>query len=503
MLRVDWRAALGYTGRVLTWFAATLALPAAVALLADEALRPFAATGLFVLAVGLGLSRLGETDGLGPREAILTVALVWFAVGALGALPYVLAGSGTTARPVNAVFESFSGFTTTGATVMASISVETHGAALMLWRQETQWLGGMGIVVLAVALFPELSVGGTRLVGAEAPGPRTQKLTPRIVETARVLWLTYVALTALEVVALYGLHLAGLAPRMDLYAAVAHGFTTMPTGGFSPQARSVAAFSAAVQWVVVPFMVVAGVNFALFYRAFDDRSLAAFREDTEFRAYLGVLGAAVALVAGLLVVGDTRASLAGDGFALARHATFQAISIVTTTGYASADFATWGVPIQTLLVVAMFLGGSAGSTASAVKIVRWVVVSKSIRRTLLTTAHPAAMQPVRLGDDLLDERTVRGVHAFTLLYLLLFVVGTLAVLALGTTDGTSLSALEAASAAAATLGNVGPGVGTVGPMENYLGFPASTKLLLAALMYLGRLEVLTVLVLFTESYWRV
>jgi trk system potassium uptake protein TrkH len=545
-LRVDYRASLSLVGSVLKYLAVPLVIPLVVAAVAGESTAPYLATGALTVAVGAGLERLAPEPDIRAREGFLMVGVTWVAVALVGAVPYLVAAHGlgplapattptsTLGNPANALFESMSGFTTTGATVLGEISVEKHGYGLMLWRQLTQWLGGMGIVVLAVAILPELSVGGAQLMDAEAPGPGIEKLTPRIAETARALWGAYLGLTVLEAVLLYGLHLGGLAPNVDAYNAVAHALTTMPTGGFSPQARSIEAFSAAVQWVVVPFMIAAGTNFALFWRVITGEREEVFR-DSEFRSYLGAIGVLAAVGAGLLFSGagllaaapagvdpgrfaDYVATIApGRAGPLAtgplallasaepavRHAVFQAVSIMTTTGYASMDFNAWSAPAQYVLLFAMFVGGSAGSTGGAVKVVRWLVVLKSLRRELFTTAHPDAVRPVRLGGRALDERAIRGIYAFTLLYLLMFFLAT-GVLFLGAAAAPdrSLSVLEAMSAVAATLGNVGPGFGSVGPMNNYLGFSPAAKAFMVLLMWIGRLEILPVLVLLTPAYWR-
>jgi trk system potassium uptake protein TrkH len=309
-------------------------------------------------------------------------------------------------------------------------------------------------------------------------------------------------------VLLYGLHLGGLAPNMGPYNAVAHGLTTLPTGGFSPEARSIEAFSAAVQWLIIPFMVVAGTNFALFWYAFTGEPERLTR-DTEFRSYLGVIGVLTAVVTGLLFTGagigtvtDAVPPIIGEFEDSLRHALFQVISIVTTTGYANMDFTTWSAPAKTLLLFAMFIGGSAGSTGSAIKIIRWVVIVKSLRRELFTTVHPEAVSPVRLAGRVVDEKAIRGIYGFTLLYFVVFFVATVLVVADGWRVGYAISELEAMSAVAATLGNVGPGFGVVGPMNSYLDFPATSKLLMVFLMWIGRLEILPVLVLLTPAYWR-
>jgi trk system potassium uptake protein TrkH len=507
-LRVDWRASVSLTGRVVKWLSVPMLFPLALAVAYGRGVQTFAVSLAVAFTVGWALERLHDdpAEALGAREGFLMVALTWLGVSLVGGVPYVVEGTttaygsaSTLGSPVNALFESMSGFTTTGATVMGEISFDHHSRALMMWRQESQWLGGMGIVVLAVAILPELSVGGAQLMDAEAPGPGIQKLTPRIAETARALWGMYIGLTVLEMGGLYALHLAGMAPEMTAYNAVAHGFTTMPTGGFSPEAKSIAAFTAAVQWFVIPFMVAAGTNFALFWHLWT-RDWETVREDTEVKAYLGAMGVIAALVAGLLYTAPGLEALTGAVEPSLRHAAFQAVSIVTTTGYASMDFNLWGQHAKYVLLFAMFVGGSAGSTGGSVKVIRWVVVLKSLRRELYTTVHPDAVKPIRLGSLVVDEDVIGSIYGFTLVYLLLFAVATLVVVVVGV-PGQELSAFEATSAVAATLGNVGPGVGLVGPMENYLAFPDGVKLLLAFLMWVGRLEILPVLVLLTRSYW--
>ena len=510
-VRVDWRASVSLVGTVLKYLAVPMVLPLVVALLYNEDVLVFVASVAFTALLGAGLERLDPDPDLGAREAFLMVALTWVLVGVVGTVPYLLAGMGTAstlANPVNAFFESMSGFTTTGATVMGSITFDRHSHAVLMWRQLTQWLGGMGIVVLAVAILPELSVGGAQLMDAEAPGPGIEKLTPRIAETARVLWLAYLAFTVAEFILLYGLHLAGFAPEMGLYNAVAHPLTTMPTGGFSPEARSIEAFTPAVQWVIIPFMVAAGTNFALFWQ-FIRGDRGALWQDDEFRFYIGTLAALSVFVTVVLFLGIGIEStpvevppIVGQVENAVRHATFQVVSIVTTTGYASMDFNTWSPLAKYVLLFAMFLGASAGSTGGSVKMVRWYVVLKSIRRELFTTVHPEAVSPVRLGGHALDERAVRGIYAFTLFYMVLFFLGTAVIMLDAARVGYDLSVLESMSAVAATLGNVGPGFGAVGPMNSYLDFPPTSKLFMVFLMWAGRLEIFPVFVLLTGAYWR-
>jgi trk system potassium uptake protein TrkH len=524
-IRVDWRASMSLVGTVLKFLAVPLLVPLAVALYYGTDVPTFAVSVALTFLVGVGLERLDPDPDIGAREGFLMVAATWLFVSLMGAVPYLLAAHGipmlfgptsptsTLADPVNALFESMSGVTTTGATVLGDISFDTHSRAILLWRQLSQWLGGMGIVVLALAILPELSVGGAQLMEAEAPGVGIEKLTPRIAETARVLWLIYFGLTLLEILILYGMHLVGplvgwpdLAPNMTLYNAVAHGLTTMPTGGFSPEAESIAAFSGAVQWVVIPFMFAAGTNFALFWRVFSGEPRTLF-EDAEFKAYFGVVGIFTAILAGMLFTGmapvlDLGGVTQGNFENALRQAVFQVLAMVTTTGYATSDFAQWGTAGEYFLLFAMFVGGSGGSTGGGIKIIRWVVILKSARRELFTTVHPEAVRPVRLGDLVIDESAVRGIYAFTLVYFLLFGVSTVFIVVAGGTGDETLTVLEGMSAAASTIGNVGPGFGDLGPFGSYLWFPDTSKLLMVFLMWVGRLEIIPVLVLLTTGYWR-
>ena len=491
----------------MKYLSVTMLVPLAVAVLYAEDVWVFVVSAVAVAAVGFALERIDPDPDLGPTEALVFVTLAWLVAAVVGALPYVLAGAGTTstlADPVNALFESMSGFTTTGATVMGEISLEQHSHALLMWRQLTQWLGGMGIIVLMIAILPEVAVNGAQLMASEAPGPELQKLTPKIAETARALWLIYFGFTVVLVVLLYALHLLGMAPNMNAYNAVAHGFTTLPTGGFSPQADSIAYFSAAVQWAVIPFMIVAGVNFALFWHVLEGEADVLF-DNPEFRAYAGAIAVFVAGV-GVLLVGGAAPALGPLGGLTGgltentlRQAAFQIASLMNSTGYATSDFAAWDTHAQILLLFAMFVGGSAGSTGGGVKVVRWLVVLKAIRRELFTSARPDVVQPVRLGGNVVDEDAIRGIMVFTMLYVLLFGVSAV-FLSLDTARiGTELTTLEAVSASLATLGNIGPGFGRLGPFGSYLFLSDASKLLLIFLMWIGRLEIVPVLAVFVSS----
>ncbi|MFW5929033.1 MAG: TrkH family potassium uptake protein [Halobacteriota archaeon] len=509
MARLDWRASVGLVGTVLKYLSFTMLVPLAVGLFYGEDAWVFAASLAVVFTAGFLLERLETDPNLRIKEAILMVSLAWLAAAVAGTLPYMLASIGSESvlgHPVNALFESTSGFTTTGSTVMEEISFDRHSHALLLWRQLTQWLGGMGIIVLMVAILPEVAVNGAQLMKSEAPGPSLQKLTPRIRETARALWLIYAGFTAFYVALLYGLHLSGYAPEMDAYNAVAHGFSTLPTGGFSPQEDSIAAFSPVVQWTVVPFMVFAGVNFALYWRLFrgDIRSMV---RDVELKTYVGALFATFLALWTLLYRGAAPALERGgatEGLIVdaARQAAFQIGSLLNSTGFATSDFAQWDTSAQMVLLFAMFIGGSAGSTGGGIKVIRWLVVLKAARRELYRTAKPDVVHPVRLGGQVVDEEAVRGIMGFTLLYLVLLGVGAVFIAVDSGRAGLDLTALEALSAALATIGNIGPGFGRIGPYGNFLFFPDTSKLLMVFLMWAGRLEIIPVLVLLTRSFWR-
>lgn len=505
---VDYRVSVAYVGTVLKYIGVTPLFPLALSLYYGEDPLPFVVASVVMVGGGLILERFGHEGKLGNREAFLLVSLAWLLIPVAGTVPYLVAGTGTVAAPVNALFESMSGFTTTGATVLGDISVDKHGHAMLMWRQLTQWLGGMGILVLMVAILPELSVGGAQVINQEAPGLSLEKLTPRIQQTARALWGIYVAFTILAIGVYYGLHLAGVAPNMDFYNAVAHALTTMPTGGFSPEARSIEAFTPAVQWAVMPFMLVAGTNFALFWYVLKNEPQR-LTGSTEFRSYLLAIAGFGAVITVLLFTGfgltepPTNIDIIPGNLENAlRQGLFQVLATVTTTGYASMDFNTWDESAQTVLLFTYFLGGSAGSAAGSIKIVRWVLVKKAISRSLFTSVHPDAIRPIRLQQESVDEETIRDVFVFVLLFLGLFVASTIFLyLDSFRTSAVSMTGLEAMSVAIATLGNIGPGFGIVGPMNSFLPFTDTAKLYMVFLMWIGRLEVLSVLVILTPTFW--
>lgn len=496
-LGVDLRGALGLVGTLTKYLSVAVLFPTALAIGYGEPFWPFLAAGAIMALVGLGLERVGrDAAPIGFREGFFVVAVTWLAAATLGALPYLLSGEPQLDRPVDAYFEAMSGFTTTGASVLTDIAALDR--SLLMWRQFTQWLGGMGIIVLALAVLPRLRVGGRQLLESEMPGPEVDQLADRIRSTAQRLWLLYVALTAAQALILAVFGWTGIDDRMDLFNAVAHAFTTLPTGGFSPEPRSVEPFAAASQWVIVVFMVLAGMNFALLFRLFVRRKGRAVVRDEEARLYLTIL----ALMSVLLAVGLWEAGVQ-IGEAAFRHGTFQVVSMMTTTGYASTDFIAWPAFALMIVIGVMFVGGSAGSTGGAIKVVRHLLLGKVLRRELRQTLHPEVVMPIRLNGVVVDERTLRAITAFILLYVGLFVVGAGLIAVDAAFQGPDVSAYDAIAAAATTLGNVGPGLGLAGPMGSFEPYSDFSTIVMTALMWLGRLEVLPVVVLLTRGYWRV
>jgi trk system potassium uptake protein TrkH len=473
-----------------------LAFPLVLAVLYGEPIDPFVVTIVLTLVVGEALERQSEDTDLGGREAFLMVALAWLAVALVGAVPFLIAGNGTIAEPVNALFESMSGVTTTGATVLNDFSV--HDRSVLMWRQIIQWIGGLGVLVLAISVLSQLSVGGAQLMETETQTQDVRKLTPRIEETARTLWKLYTAITLLCALCLYALHLLQLAPNMTAYNALAHAMTGVATAGFSPSPESLGGFSPAAQWMTIPFMAIGATNFILIYYFVQGDWGRPLRNE-EFRTYVGVLLGASGLLA-LLLVFDGGTSFPAE--ATARHATFQVVSIMTTTGFATVDFNLWSSSSKHLLFVLMFLGGMAGSTTCSIKILRWLIVLKAFRRDLFTAVHPDAVRPVRLTGSVIDEETIRDVYAYTLLSLLIFALSTVFLAVDGARAGTGLSEFEAMSAAAATFLNIGPAFGVAGPFGSYEPFSSTAKVVMTVLMWVGRIEIIPVLVLLTPAYWQ-
>jgi len=500
-IRVSWRFSLNLTGTVLKWFALPLCLPLVVAVYYSEPVAPFLVAIGVTLAVGLAFEQFDDEARLGPREALLMVALTWLLVALVGAIPFVVAGRGTIAHPLNAAFESMSGLTTTGATVLREFDI--HANSIMFWRQLIQWVGGLGILILATAILSRLSVGGAQLMETETQYDNVDKLTPHIEDTARLIGKLYIGLTVAAIAVLYGLHLAGLAPNMHFFNAVSHAFTSVSTAGFSPEPLSIEAFKPIVHWALMPFMFLGSTSFVLMYFVLRG-NIQRLRDSEEFHFYLGTIVVFSGLVVGILTL---TGNPTGEGFnETFRQSLFNVVSIVTTTGYANADFDQWPAFATFLLFVCMFFGGMAGSTTCSIKSFRWVVIFKTFRRDLFTVIHPEAIRPIRLSGSPVDEKTIRNVYSYTLIAIVgVFVISIFIVIdgaRTGLYETTEITQFDALGAAASTFLNIGPAFGPAGPYGTYAVFEPSTKALMVVIMWIGRIEIIPVLVLFTRSFWQ-
>jgi len=417
---------------------------------------------------------------LSKRDGYLIVTLGWIILGITGSLPFLI--SGHISSFASAFFETMSGYTTTGASILDDI--EALPAGIMLWRSMTQWIGGMGIIVLTVALLPLFGVGGMQLFMAEAPGPSGSKLHPKIGDTAKRLWIIYVLLTIVETILL---KVAG----MSWLDAVNHSFTTMSTGGFSTKNASVAAFnSPAIEYIITAFMLVGGINFSILYFIFKG-VFAKVIKNEEFKTYIGIIVLFTLLISGTLYFGNNQGL--EESF---RHTIFQVVTIITTTGFSTANYALWSPFAYMLILFLMFTGGSAGSTAGGVKIVRHLIIFKNGYIEFKRLLHPRAVIPVRINDKSVEQSIVYNVLAFFFIYLFIFIMGALVIAMFGH------DILTAAGASIACLGNIGPGIGRVDPSNNFAFFSEGAQIFLSFLMLLGRLELFTVLILLTPAFWK-
>lgn len=497
------RAVLTTLGFLVFFLGVSMLIPALVGLWhAEPVWWSFAATGgacLFVGVMAWVFRGDEQSREVQTREGVFIVAMSWLLLSLIGALPLVL--SGVLGSYTDAFFETISGFTTTGATILGGAgnpAIEDMPHAVLLWRSLTHWIGGMGIIVLTLAILPLLGVGGMQLYKAEVPGPSADKLTPRVQDTAKRLWMIYVGITGIQVVALL--------PVMSPFNAVNHAMATMATGGFSTLNGSVGQFgSAYIDGVVTVFMFLAGVNFALHYRMLRGEVITVVR-DVEFRVYVGIVVVSVLLLtAGLwqpvlsFLPGDLSGGVfqgyatLGEAF---RYGSFQAMSIITTTGFGTADYEMWPPLAVGVIFVCFFIGGMAGSTAGGVKVMRHVLMFKNSFKELKQLVHPRAILPVRLGTRTVPADVLKNVVSFIVLYLGLIGFGTLAMAFMG------LDLMSSFSATLSSVGNIGPAFGTMGPTENYAHIPAIGKWILSFLMLAGRLEIFTVLIVFVPAFWR-
>lgn len=425
------------------------------------------------------LTRNKKSKELKKKDGYLIVTAGWIVMSIFGALPYIISGSIPDFS--NAFFETISGYTTTGASILTDIEAVSKG--ILFWRSLTQWIGGMGIIVLALAILPFLGIGGMQLFVAEAPGITPDKLQPRIQETAKRLWFLYVGLTLAEAIALY---VAG----MGAFDAINHSLTTMATGGFSTNNDSLQFVDPVIQYIVIFFMFLAGTSFTLTYFALKRNFKKVFKNE-EFKVYLSFIVVITLIVTiTLLVVKDQPFE------ASFRDALFQVVSLITTTGFVSADYTAWAPFLSVIFFILLFVGGSAGSTAGGVKVIRHIVLFKNSFLELKRQLHPSAIMPVRISGKAVEQSIVYNVLAFIMIYILVFLVGVTLLSTMNVDFDTAFGAV------ATSLGNVGPGIGDVGPLDNFSEMPTGGKWLLSALMLLGRLELFTVLMLLSPHFWR-
>lgn len=442
-----------------------------------------------LLASGLGISLIGillwvtnkqlDQNSIGKREGYIVVSMAWVIISLFGAIPFMLCG--VTDSYTDAFFETISGFTTTGSTIFTDIEAIPKG--ILFWRSMTHWIGGMGIIVLSLAILPILGIGGMQLFVAEVPGVTPDKLHPRITQTAKRLWMIYVLLTFVQTILLA---LGG----MNLFDSLCHAFATMATGGFSTKNDSIAGFSPYIQYVLILFMTVAGMSFTLHYFALKGQ----FRKvisNEELKHYLMIITVSTVLITGgLIFISGIKTEKAF------RDALFHVVSIITTTGFVTSNYLLWPYFTWFLLFLLMFTGGCAGSTGGGIKIVRILLLFKNSSMELKRIVHPQAVLPVRLNGKAISQPIIFNVLAFFLIYIIIFVLGSLIMTMLG------LEFESAVGAVASSLGNIGPGLGVVGPVLNYGLLSDPAKWILAFIMLLGRLELFTVLILFSASFWR-
>ncbi|WP_028468253.1 TrkH family potassium uptake protein [Neptunomonas japonica] len=481
---MHYRVILRILGILLMVFSITMLPPIAVSLFYDDG-HDYAFVGAFAITITTGfliwLPVYRVRQDLRTRDGFLITVLFWVVLGMFGAVPLILSQS-PHLIVVDAVFESLSGLTTTGATVITGI--DTLPKSILYYRQQLQWLGGMGIIVLAVAILPMLGIGGMQLYRAETPGPvKDSKLTPRITETAKALWYIYLSLT---IACALGYWAAGMTP----FDAIGHSFSTVAIGGFSTHDASIGYFdSSVIEAICIFFMVISAVNFSLHFFAWRQKTILHYFQDPEFQFYVSILAAVTLITMLVLISTETYAPIESM-----RKSIFMVVSIATTTGFATADFAHWPVMLPFMLFVAAFAGGCAGSTGGGMKVIRVLLILKQGYREIMRLVHPNAVIPVKLGNKPISDRVLEAVWGFFSVYLIVFIIMLIALL------GTGLDQVTAWSAVGAALNNLGPGLGDVAVYYGNLNETA--KWILCFAMLLGRLEVFTLLVLFTPAFWK-
>ena len=431
-----------------------------------------------------------KSRSLNNKDGFVIVTLSWLLVALAGAMPFYL--SGAIPNFTDAWFESMSGVTTTGATIIGNPNtlphlpngIESLNHGVLYWRSFIQWIGGMGIIVFTIAILPLLGAGGIQLFKAEVPGPVADKIRPRVKETAKILWMVYVGLTAAEAILL---SISG----MSWFDAICHSFTTMPTGGFSTQNASIAAYTnPAIHYIIILFMFIAGVNFSLHFRSLTGNIKICFK-DPEFLAYIGIMFAATLFI--FLNIASAQGEWTHDNFL---SSLFQSVSTLTTTGYGSADYEIWPFFSQYLILILMFIGGMGGSTGGGMKVARIILLVKYAATETRRMLHSRAIIPIRIGDRYIGEDVVRNTLGFFLFYMSIFGITALILTTL------NLDIESAIGAAASAIGNIGPGLGAFGPTDNYALLHPMGKWMLTFCMLLGRLEIFTIMVLFSRTFWK-
>ena len=487
------RSVLGVLGAFIFFLGFALLAPIAIDLVyGQDTWHSFLYSATIAFVVGGLLYYTFRTEReLRIREGFLVVSLTWLFLSLVGALPFVI--SGILPSYTDAVFETMSGLTTTGATIMGGTTssgfenpqIEALPMSMLFWRSLAHWLGGMGIIVLSLAILPLLGVGGMQLFQAESPGPTADKLTPRVQETAKLLWVIYVTLTAVEFILLW------VHPSMDWFDAINHAFATLATGGFSPKNNSIAAFdSVYVDAIITLFMFLAGINFAMHFRLLRGDAQSFFN-NRELRFYSLVTFIAIVVISFSLWLFDNY-----DVGSALRYGAFQAVAIITTTGFGTDNYEVWNAFGAFFLFLLFFTGGCAGSTGGGVKMVRWMIIIRNSYREIRQIIHPKAVLPIRIGDKTVDPNIQRTVLSFFVLYLLVFAIGALIMASMG------YNLESAIGASIACLGNIGPGWGEFGPTDNFAQVPYVGKWVLILMMMTGRLEIFTVLIIFTPAFWK-
>jgi trk system potassium uptake protein len=471
-------------GLILIGFGIIILSPIVVAVVEREysSILPFMVASTCSIALGVLLKWRGgwinNFDNIRRTDGLLIVSLTWVVTGVIGAIPYVFYGIG----PLDAYFESISGLTTTGATILTDFSL--YPKDFFFWRSLSQWLGGMGIIVLFIAILPQFAVAGRKIFFAEAPGPTEEKITPRIASTAKALWSIYVILTVLEIVLLY---FSG----MPLFDALCNSLSTMAAGGFSPHSQSIMGYNnPAAVWIITFFMFLAGSNFALQFRFFVQMKPKSLLNSDEFKLYITIISL-LSLVLCCILYFSHNLPL-NDSL---RDSVFQVVSIITTTGFSSADFALWLVPAQAILLIVMFVGGCAGSAGGGIKVVRILFAGRYLKREIAQTLHPQAIIPLKIDRITIPKGIQQQMIGFLLFYILIMIVSGIVVTMI---EGNAITGFIGT---AATIGNIGPGFGEIGPMGSFGELSAVTKIIFIIDMVVGRLELIPFLAMLHPDFW--